>query len=139
MNNPVEQMFARIAQRDLDGAVEFVTEDAVFEAQGPDDVPIYGRFTGKDGARRFLSIARDTFDTEAFEFRKYAFADDYIFAHGHMQHRVRKTDKVFRSEWALVCQVRAGRIHHYRMFEDTAALQTAYQSEASSFLRVIQK
>lgn len=36
MNNSVEQKFAVIAQRDLDGALEFVNEDAVVEAQGPE-------------------------------------------------------------------------------------------------------
>jgi ketosteroid isomerase-like protein len=66
------------------------------------------------------------FETEAFEFRKWATADNFVFAYGYMQHRVRKTGRLFKSEWALVCQVKNGRIISYKMFEDTAALRDAY-------------
>lgn len=131
MSNPVASMFACIAQGDLDGALAFVADDAVFKAQGPDDVPIYGRFEGREGVRRFLGIAASIFDTEAFEFRKYATADESVFAYGYMQHRVRRTGVVFRSEWALVCEVREGLVWRYRMFEDTAALQRAYGASAT--------
>ena len=101
-------------------------EDALFEAQGPDSVPIYGVFEGREGVERFLSILSKLFDTEAFEVKKWAEADDCVFAHGHMQHRVEKTDRVFQCELALVCQVDKGLITSYKMFEDTAALQAAY-------------
>lgn len=126
MSNPVEQLFERFASGDIEGALTFVHDAAVFEAQGPGEVPIYGRFEGKEGARRFLSIASGMFDTEAFEFRKWAVADDYVFAYGYMQHKVRKTGRLFKSEWALVCRVDSGLIRSYKMFEDTAALQLAY-------------
>ena len=46
--------------------------------------------------------------------------------YGYMQHRLRKTGRVFRSEWVLVCEVKDGRILTYKMFEDTAALAAAY-------------
>ena len=126
MTNPVEQFFACFGQGDIDGAMQWVHPDAVFEAQGPDTVPIYGRFDGVDGAKRFLGIATEMFDTEDFQFRKWAAADDFIFGYGYMQHRIRKTGRVFKSEWALVCQIEDGLIRSYKMFEDTAALQAAY-------------
>lgn len=126
MSNPVQKLFSCIAGGDVVGAIEYVHEDAVFEAQGPTDVPIYGRFDGKEGAKRFLTIASEMFETETFEFRKWATADDFVFAYGYMQHRIRKTGRLFKSEWALVCQMEGGRIRSYKMFEDTAALQVAY-------------
>jgi uncharacterized protein len=43
-----------------------------------------------------------------------------------MQYRVRRKGQVFRSEWALYCELRDGRIRTYKMFEDTAALAAAY-------------
>ena len=89
-------------------------------------MPIYGRFEGKEDVKHFLTIASEIFETEAFEFTKWATADDFVFAHGYMQHRVRKTGRIFRSEWALVCQIENNRISSYKMFEDTAALQAAY-------------
>lgn len=110
----------------LSGALQLVDGNAVFEAQGPMTVPIYGRFEGKTGVTRFLKILWEIFDTEAFEFRKWANAEGFVFGYGYMRHRVRNTGRVFESEWALVCQISGGLITSYKMFEDTAALQAAY-------------
>ncbi|MGL5084073.1 MAG: nuclear transport factor 2 family protein [Microcoleaceae cyanobacterium] len=126
MSNPVQQFFTCLFNNDLSGALDLVHDDAVFEAQGPSSVPIYGRFEGEAGVKQFLAILTEMFETEAFEIRKWSVIDEFVFAYGYMQHRVRKTGRIFKSEWALVCQVQGDRIISYKMFEDTAALQTAY-------------
>ena len=126
MYNPVEQFFLAVAERDMAKALETVNDNVVFEAQGPKSVPIYGRFEGKEGVKVFVNTLANLFDTEAFEIRKWAFSDDFVFAYGYMQHRVRKTNKLFKSEWSLVCQIKNERISSYKMFEDTAALELAY-------------
>lgn len=126
MVNPVEQFFSCFGSGDIEGALSYVHPDAIFEAQGPSNIPIYGNFQGVDGARKFLTIASELFDTEDFQFRKWATSDDFVFGYGYMQHRVRKTGRLFKSEWALVCQIEAGLICSYKMFEDTAALGAAY-------------
>jgi uncharacterized protein len=106
--------------------LELVAPHATFEAQGPASVPIYGRFDGHDGVERFIATLRELFDTERFEVRQSSQSDGLAFAYGYMRHRVRRTGEVFRSEWALYCEVRQGRIRTYKMFEDTAALAAAY-------------
>lgn len=126
MYNPVEQFFLAIAQGNLAKALDTVNDDVVFEAQGPKSVPIYGRFEGKKGVEKFVNTLSDLFNTEAFEIRKWAFSEDFVFAYGYMQHRVSKTNKLFKSEWSLVCQIENERISSYKMFEDTAALEAAY-------------
>ena len=126
MYNPVREFFLAVAEHDINRVLETVNDDVVFEAQGPTSVPIYGRFEGKEGVKKFVNILSDLFDTEAFEIRKWAFSENFIFAYGYMQHRVRKTDKLFKSEWSLVCQIENERISSYKMFEDTAALESAY-------------
>ncbi|PZO36063.1 MAG: hypothetical protein DCF19_22405 [Pseudanabaena frigida] len=126
MSNPVEKFFSCVGNGDVTGALELVHEKGVFEAQGPSSVPIYGTFHGREGVKRFLTILSELFDTEAFRFDKWAEMDNYVFACGYMQHRVKKTGHVFQCEWALVCKVENGLIVSYKMFEDTAALQAAY-------------
>ena len=126
MQNPVEKFFSCVAKGDLKAALELVSENAIFEAQGPKSVPIYGVFQGKEGVTRFLAILGDLFSTEAFEIRKCVEVDNFVFGYGYMQHSVKKTDRVFQCEWALVCEVEHGVITSYKMFEDTAALQSAY-------------
>jgi NADPH2:quinone reductase len=124
-NGIIDEFFATLASGDEEGALGLVTPDATFEAQGPPSVPIYGRFEGVEGVRRFIATLRELFDTERFDVHQSTQRDGLAFAYGYMQHRVRTTGRVFRSEWALYCEVREGRIHTYKMFEDTAALAAA--------------
>ena len=131
MDNPVAKFFAALKDKDLDRALSLVAEDVVFEAQGPNTVPIYGKFIGKKGVVEFLSILGELFNTEAFEIYKLVAVDNYIFAHGYMQHRVKKTERIFKCEYALVCTSKNGLITSYKMFEDTAALSEAYSSDRS--------
>ncbi|NER05263.1 MAG: nuclear transport factor 2 family protein [Okeania sp. SIO3C4] len=131
MDNPVAKFFAALKDKDLDRALSVVAEDVVFEAQGPNTVPIYGKFIGKKGVVEFISILGELFNTEAFEIYKLVAVDNYIFAHGYMQHRVKKTDRLFKCEYALVCTSKNGLITSYKMFEDTAALSEAYSSDRS--------
>jgi ketosteroid isomerase-like protein len=128
-NTIINQFFAALASGNEETALDLVTPDAVFEAQGPSSVPIYGRFEGCDGVRRFLATLREMFDTERFDVRASTQDDDVAFAYGYMQHRVRRTGRVFRSDWALYCEVRDGHIRTYKMFEDTAALAATYSSD----------
>ncbi|MGP8232968.1 MAG: nuclear transport factor 2 family protein [Methylovirgula sp.] len=126
IENPIVRFFAARKAGDIDAALAVVDNGAVFEAQGPATVPIYGRFVGHEGVKRFIAILEELFDTEVFEVRKAVEAEGFAFAFGCMQHRVRKTGRVFKSEWALVCEVKDGKILTYKMFEDTAALVDAY-------------
>ncbi len=124
----IERFFSILSSQGIDAALDLVSTDTVFEAQGPSSVPIYGHYEGHDGVRQFISILQDQFDTERFEIRKSIENSEIAFAFGYMQHRVIKTDQVFCSEFAVYCQIRNNRISAYKMFEDTAALATAYKN-----------
>lgn len=124
--NPVKEFFSALGEGNLDLALESVHEDAVFSAPGPDTVPIYRNFYGKDGVRDFVRILGELFDTQAFEIYDVRESGEYIFAIGLMKHRVKKTDRMFECEWSLVCKVKDNKIISYKMFEDTAALEKAY-------------
>jgi NADPH:quinone reductase len=125
-NTIIERFFDELGAGNDEAVLQLVTPDATFEAQGPPRVPIYGHFEGHEGVRRFIATLRELFDTEWFDVRQSTERDGLAFAYGYMQHRVRSTGRVFRSEWALYCEVREGRIRSYKMFEDTAALAAAY-------------
>jgi 4-carboxymuconolactone decarboxylase len=126
-NTIIDEFFAALGCGGAEAALKLVAPDATFEAQGPPSVPIYGRFEGHDGVRRFIATLGELFDTERFEVRQSTQSGEFAFAYGFMQHCVRRTGQVFRSQWALYCEVRNGRIRTYKMFEDTAALAAAYK------------
>jgi len=126
MSNPVQKFLDCVGQGDLDSALAFVAEDAVFQPQGPENLPIYGRFDGKAGVRRLFGTLSEIFETEHFNVSHWATADNLVFAHGDMQHLVRKNGRRFKSEWALVVETRDGLIVSWKIFEDTAAFEAAY-------------
>ena len=125
-NTIIERFFSVLFSQGIDVALDLVTVDTVFEAQGPSSIPIYGRFEGHEGVRKFVAILQEIFDTEKFEIRQSIEEADVAFAYGYMQHRVIKSDRVFCSEFAIYCRLQNNRICTYKMFEDTAALATAY-------------
>jgi len=124
--NAVEKFFSGLGSGNMNLILEAVHDDAVFEIQGPEAIPIYNTFYGKEGVKEFVGILGELFDTEDFKVYVTAPHEDYIFAHGLMKHRVRKTGKIFECEWALVCRIKDDRIISYKMFEDTSALEKAY-------------
>ncbi|HIH2750610.1 nuclear transport factor 2 family protein [Burkholderia aenigmatica] len=124
--NPLQQFFSKVGARDVPGALAVIDDATVFEPQGPESLPIYGRFVGKAGVERLLGTLAEQFETEQFEIRQWAEADDYVFAYGYMQHRVRKTGRAFKSDFTVVAQIEGNVIRHYRIFEDTAAAVAAF-------------
>ena len=124
----IDRFFTVLFAQGIDAALGLVTADTVFEAQGPSSIPVYGRYKGHEGVRKFVNILQDLFDTEKFEIRKSVEQAQMSFAYGYMQHRVIKTNLVFCSEFAIYCQIKNDRICAYKMFEDTAALASAYSS-----------
>lgn len=124
--NAVEKFFSSLKQGDIEGAIDTVHEEAEFSAPGPDTVPIYNTFHGKEGVRQFILILGELFDTEVFEIYDVVEKDYWVFATGLMKHRVKKTGKLFECEWALVSKVKDDKIVLYKMFEDTSALERAY-------------
>ena len=123
----IERFFRVLYSQGIDSALNLVTTDTVFEAQGPASVPIYGVYQGHEGVRQFASILQNEFDTEKFEIRKSIENSEVAFAFGYMQHRIIQTNQVFCSEFALYCEVRNNQIAVYKMFEDTAGLSNAYK------------
>lgn len=122
----VHDFFSSMKEGDLDRLLDTVHEDAEFCAPGPDTVPIYNTFHGKDGVREFVRILGELFQNEAFEVYDIVGQGELVFAHGHLRHRVKATGRVFDCDWALVCKIKDGKIISYKMFEDTAALEKAY-------------
>jgi len=113
---------------DLDQAKTLVDPEARFIAvreQFDETLPLYGTFVGHDGLVDFVGGLRAHFDTRMFTVDAVIETDELGFAAGRFEHRIRATDRLFRSHWSVLCAFRNGRITLYRFFEDTAALEEA--------------
>ncbi|WP_417267263.1 nuclear transport factor 2 family protein [Celeribacter baekdonensis] len=113
---------------DLERAKTLITPDARFiavRAEQYPDLPLYGTFLGHQGLEDFVVGLRKAFDTQSFHLDHVIENGEIGAAFGRFEHRIRTTEKVFRSHWAVMCEFQDGKISLYRFFEDTAALEDA--------------
>ena len=128
VTQPVEQFFTAFGQGDLDSLLATLHEDIVIDVEGPNTVPHYRMYQGKDGARQFIETLGTNFQTQQFDVQTLIGQDDTVMASGGFEHIVVSTGKTFKSPWALRCEIKDDKIAHYRFYEDTAAAVEAFQS-----------
>ena len=128
----LQQYFQNL--QDMDKALSYVHRDAKFIAafeQETDRHHFYGTYYGVEGVRALLSKFQRDLDTQEFEIHKVLGDEITAFAWGRFQHRVRPTNKIFESYWAVVCEVEDGKIKYFRGFEDTGALEASFRGESN--------
>jgi len=114
---------------DIDKALSYVHKNATFIAafeKESDRHHFYGTYYGIEGVRTLLSKFQKDLDTQEFEIHKVLADETTALAWGRFKHRIRPTDKIFESYWAVVCEVEDGKIKYFRGFEDTGALEAAF-------------
>ncbi|GAB4437505.1 MAG: hypothetical protein Fur0044_34400 [Anaerolineae bacterium] len=125
---PVERFFTAFGQGDLTSLLETLHDDIIIEVEGPASVPIYRTYQGKVEARRFIEALGRSFQTQQFEIQTLMGQENIVMAAGAFQHLVVSTGKLFKSGWALRCEIKDDKIAHYRFFENTAAAVEAFQT-----------
>lgn len=120
----VEAFFTHFGNGDLEG-IQSVFSDSIkiisINKDGIEGTNLYGTFNGKEGLKTFLTILSKTFDTQSFHVNHIIGEGNIVFAIGNFVHKVKTTDKLFKSDWALMCIVKHGKITEYRFFEDSAS------------------
>ncbi len=138
MSTRIETFFASLA--DLNKAITLITPEAQFvavRAETYSDLPIYGTYVGYQGLRDFVTGLRQCFDTQLFVIDHIVENDTLGAAFGRFDHRVRATDKPFKSRWAVMCQFEDGKISSYQFYEDTAALEEAMNCRTQNIESVV--
>lgn len=124
----LKQFLDHVFNGRMDQALSLTDPEAVFiagMAGGHPQVPLYGQYQGRERARLLFERFGDCFDPGAFEVHGALCDGETAVMHGHLRHVVRSTGRGFDSDWALVAQVREGRLLRYQFHEDTAALVAA--------------
>lgn len=117
---------------DMDKALSYVHRDAKFIAaieKETDRHHFYGTYYGIEGVRTLLSKFQKDLDTQEFVIHKILADETTVFAWGRFKHKIRPTNKIFESFWAVVCEVEDGKIKYFRGFEDTGALEASFRGD----------
>ncbi|WP_172382377.1 nuclear transport factor 2 family protein [Streptomyces sp. MNP-20] len=121
----IDAYLARLAERDLDGAVRLFAESAEFLAPGSPAVPWSGHHTGHKGVAHFFTTLHEYLQPEEFTVTHIVVDGEQGVIIGHLRDTVKATGKPLTTPFAAHLTVVDGRVARYHLFEDTHALHRA--------------
>ncbi|MCZ8518209.1 MULTISPECIES: nuclear transport factor 2 family protein [Paenibacillus] len=121
--------FQALGSKQIDKVIELVHDEANFvilKKETSDKIPLYGTYHGKEGVRTYLKLLEESEQIERFVLHKLIGNQEAACAWGNFRIKVHITGKVFESDWAIICEVEQEKIKFFQIFEDTAALEEAF-------------
>ncbi len=121
-SKPVKAFFNAFGKGDYQGILDTFHKDVVITAvreSNQSGSEIYGTYNGIDGVKKFLSNLGSTFDTQEFSVQNIVGNDKVAFANGKFVHKIKQTEKLFASDWALYAVIKDGKIIEYHFYEDS--------------------
>ena len=123
----VQSLFEAFGRGDIPGVLEFVAEDATWDAPGPSVVPFYGRRRGHEGASEFFKQLGSSVEFDKFEVGEFIAEGDSVFVPGSERGRARTTGKTYEQEFVLHFQVRGGKVTSFHCYDETDAVAQAFR------------
>lgn len=115
--------FEAFGKGDADGVINSFHPDSLIVAVHKGerkDYQLYGSYSGKEGAKAFVTNLGKNFDTKAFSVEHVVGEGNVAYASGAFVHNIRTTGKPYASDWALKILVKDGKILEYHFYEDSA-------------------
>ncbi|WP_338883641.1 nuclear transport factor 2 family protein [Xenorhabdus sp. TH1] len=124
----VQEFLDHIFSGRMEDALALVAPDARFVSMWPEANPhnsLHDTFIGPEGTRRFFGGFIDLLEPGEFNVEAKFTEGEHVAMYGTLHHKSRQTGRDFRSDWALICRIRGGRLTYYHIYEDTEALRDA--------------
>jgi ketosteroid isomerase-like protein len=123
----VQSAYASFQRGDIASVLARCSNDVTWFLPGdPGVVPVAGLRDGVSEVAEFFSTLAETQDAERFEPREFISQGEKVIALGEYRWRVKKTGKVFTSDFAHVFTVRDGMVVGFPEYYDTAAARDCY-------------
>jgi len=124
----VHSAFDAFGKGDLEGVLKFVSDDAVWEVNGPVDAApgYYGRFEGKPAIREWFGQMAQLFPDQSNDIEEVLAVGDDVILLGR-EHGTLKSGKAYDENFVLIFGVEDGKIASMRGFEDSSAIVQSLQ------------
>jgi ketosteroid isomerase-like protein len=122
----VLQTYETVGRGDIPGVLDLLTDDVVWNLQGPSTIPFAGVHRGREGIAEFFSLVGEALEFEQFEPREIVTQGDTVVVLGYERSVAKMTGRLLEQEWVHVYTLREGKIATGRFFEDTAAEVVAF-------------
>lgn len=125
-----QKLLAGIGEgQDPEAIAALFSQDASFEVPGDDGVlPWIGHRTGRQAVVRFVSAVRALTEPLSFAVEEIIASEAQAVVLGQLASRIKATDKVVETAFAIVLTVSSAEIVRFRMLEDSFAVSRAARS-----------
>jgi uncharacterized protein len=127
--NLVKKSYELFLQGDIAGVIQMATDDVEWETPGPSEIPIAGKYKGKEQVAQFFSKLANTFEPVSFTPQEFIAQNDKVVTLGEYTWRVKSNGRTFFSKWAHVSTIRNGKFSSFREYGDTAAAVDAIRGK----------
>eukprot|EP00761_Pharyngomonas_kirbyi_P012700 gb/GECH01012727.1/.p1 GENE.gb/GECH01012727.1/~~gb/GECH01012727.1/.p1 ORF type:complete len:133 (+),score=28.20 gb/GECH01012727.1/:1-399(+) len=123
----VQEMYAAMGRNEPQEVMKCLSSKVDWAAVCPDDMPIGGTYSGREGVAKYLEKLQEAVDVASINLYEFIPSGDYVVVLGHEKGTSRGTGKNYEFNFSHVFTVSDGAIVKGRLFFDTAALQNALQ------------
>jgi ketosteroid isomerase-like protein len=122
----VEKFYQEFGAGNLDGVLALLDDRVVWSLQGPDVIPYFGTYKGRDGVKHFFERLLSVEDVHEFVPRKFVCEGDTVIVLGSERCSCKKTGLGFSVEWVQIFECLNDRITSWQEIIDTYPMATAY-------------
>ncbi len=115
----VQMSFENFSKGNIPGILAVLSDDVVWDMNGPDFIPYSGVHYGKAGALDFFTKLAAAHDFQAFEPQVYIAENDKVAAMGIAATTNKLTGKSSTNRWAMLWTFNNGKVTHYMNYSDT--------------------
>lgn len=123
----IRDAYAAFGRGDIEAVLNALTDDVVWETQGPSQIPYAGVFHGKEGAAEFFARLIEADEMEAFEPQRFFAYGDMVVVLGRYAAKVRATGNHAEADWVHTFTLRGGKVANFCEYFDTAKYAQAYE------------
>ncbi|MEM6159327.1 alpha/beta fold hydrolase [Erwinia sp. P6884] len=130
--NPTEVVkayLAAFAQKDWGKAIALLHEEVIWHVDGDANVPTVGLLRGPVQVRKWLERFPSHFEPLDFTLAEFIEQDENVLVLGRFRHLITETGNRVGSDMVIHFKVSQSKISRYQIFEDSALLSRAFNSQ----------
>ncbi|HSK70527.1 MAG TPA: nuclear transport factor 2 family protein [Pyrinomonadaceae bacterium] len=120
------RMYETFMAGDIEGFLNLFSDDASWHAPEIENVPLNGKFSGRENLAKFISGIDNYEEFLKFDPTEYIAQGDRVVILGSFVARSKTTDKQYATDFAHIIAVKDGKITSFYEFFDNAAAGRAH-------------
>jgi uncharacterized protein len=123
----VQQVYADFGRGHIPAVLNALADDVEWFIPGPADIPFAGMRRGREEVAQFFAALDAAIEFEQFGAQDFVVQGNTVVAIGQDRRRARATGQLIVNHWAMVWELRDGKVTRFRAYEDTAAMVAAFR------------